>query len=180
MNHQAIDSTQPVLLGQYAGFVTRLIGWIIDQLILAAVISIAVASVSFLLRAFPINAWLGGDEFVTRITIFVGIALVLAIPVIYNIGFWLLAGQTLGKWVMGVRIVRTDGERVRLGNCVRRQIGYVFSAFLFVGYLLILVDNRRQGLHDKLAGTFVVYTWPEQGPTVRPIRDGIRRFRFER
>ena len=79
---------------------------------------------------------------------------------------------------MGIRVVCTDGTRVRFGNAIRRQIGYFISATLFLGYLWILVDNRRQGWHDKLAGTMVVYSWPDEGVT--PIRDQVRRFRERR
>ena len=79
-----------------------------------------------------------------------------------------------------VRIVRTDGERMRFGNCVRRLIGYWVSAILFLGFLWVLVDNRRQGFHDKIAGTFVVYAWPEVGPPVTPARDRLRDLRQRR
>jgi uncharacterized RDD family membrane protein YckC len=93
-------------------------------------------------------------------------------------GFWMLAGQTPGKRVMGVRIVRTDGQRLKWGNAIRREVGYGISTILFLGYLWVLVDNRRQGWHDKLAGTMVVYAWPEEGGT--PVRDRLQRFRERR
>jgi uncharacterized RDD family membrane protein YckC len=179
MNEQSSEGIQAAPLGQYAGFVTRLVAWIIDGLIISAVITVTFAAARLLIQAFPINEWLGLNQFMTQITTGVSVAVAVAIPIIYNIGFWLLAGQTFGKWVMGVRIIRTNGERVRFGTCVRRQIGYVFSAVLFIGYLWILVDNRRQGFHDKIAGTFVVYSWPEQ-QVFRPIRDAFRRSRFQR
>ncbi len=177
-NPQLDEGSQPTLLGQYAGFVTRLIAWIIDQVILAAAITITIGAGKFLLQVFPINEWLGLDQVMTNITLVVAIAVAITLPIVYNIGSWLLAGQTIGKWVMGVRIVRTNGERMRFGTCVRRQIGYLVSAILFLGYLWILVDNRRQGFHDKIAGTFVIYSWPESAP-VRPIQDRVRRFRLQ-
>jgi uncharacterized RDD family membrane protein YckC len=180
VTEQVQEGTQDTLLGQYAGFVTRLIAWSIDRAILAAAIIATIAAVRFLLQAFPINEWLGLGDMLTQIMTLSGAVVVATtIPVIYNIVFWLLAGQTIGKWVMGVRIVKTNGQRMSLGICIRRQIGYFISAVLFLGYLWILVDNRRQGFHDKLAGTFVLYAWPEEGAP-RPMRERVGRPNFQR
>jgi uncharacterized RDD family membrane protein YckC len=80
---------------------------------------------------------------------------------LYDVSFWVLSGQTPGKRVLGVRVMRTDGKRLTLGKAVLRRIGYWVSAIFFLGFLWILVDNRRQAFHDKLAGTIVTYSWPE-------------------
>ena len=77
----------------------------------------------------------------------------------YYILFWMLIGQTPGKYLMGLRIVRLDGSRVTIGVCIRRLIGYYISAILFIGYIMVLFDDRRQAFHDKFAGTFVIYAW---------------------
>ena len=61
-----------------------------------------------------------------------------------------------------------------------QALAYLISAILFLGYLWILFDNRRQGFHDKIAGTFVVYSWPEVEQPVRPVRDRARRLRLKR
>ncbi len=60
-----------------------------------------------------------------------------------------------------MRVLRKDGTRVRLGNALRRQIGYWISGIFYLGFLWILFDNKRQGFHDKIAGTIVTYSWPE-------------------
>ena len=111
---------------------------------------------------------------------FVGAGIYLGVQLVYDIGFWLLAGQTPGKRVLGVRIVRTDGKRLRFWNALRRVIGYVFSSILFLGYLWILFDNRRQGFHDKLAGTMVVYSWPEDELKGTFVRDKVEHIRHRR
>jgi uncharacterized RDD family membrane protein YckC len=170
---------QDTLLGRYAGFVTRLIAWIIDRLIVAGTVSLIIIVAQFVTNELNINQLIATEQLAQLIaTIFI-LVVAIAVPLLYDFGFWLLAGQTPGKWVMGVRIVRTDGERLRAGNCVRRIIGYWISAILFLGYLWVLVDNRRQGFHDKLAGTLVVYSWPEQ-QRVTPVRDRVHRFRRSR
>lgn len=168
------QNAQDGFLGAYAGFVTRLIAWIIDQLILIAITSTVVIVVSFVQDTFRINEWLGLQDWAETIMVIVAVVLVVSITLLYNFGLWMLTGQTVGKWIMGVRIVRTDGGRLHFGNCVRRQIGYYISAILFLGYLWVLVDNRRQGFHDKLSGSFVVYAWPEKDPA-KPVRARAKR-----
>lgn len=161
---------QVTRLGQYAGFTTRLVALIIDRLIVAGTISITAVVIDLVLKALGLDELLGTQGQASLIMPVFAALLTLSIPIAYDIGFWLLAGQTPGKRVMGLRIVRTDGQRLTLGNCVRRTIGYWISAILFLGYLWVLVDNRRQGFHDKIAGTFVVYTWPEVSSPATPAR----------
>ncbi len=173
------ESERPLILGQYAGFVTRMVAWIIDQGIVIATTSLITAVASLVSDALRINEFLGIQEWANALMAILVAVVTLTVWLVYYLGLWMLTGQTVGKWIMGVRIVRTDGGRLRIGNCVRRLVGYLLSAILFLGYLWVLVDDRRQGFHDKLAGTFVVYAWPEREP-VRPAMSRIRRRRRER
>ena len=172
--------TQVARLGQYAGFATRLIAWAADRLIVAVIVAVVTVGADLILGSLGIGELFGLEEQAALVIIALAVFLTFLIPIVYDIGFWLLAGQTPGKRLMGLRIVRTDGQRLTSGNCVRRLIGYWFSSFLFLGYLWVLVDDRRQGFHDKLAGTLVVYTWPEVGPAITPARDHLRDFRERR
>jgi uncharacterized RDD family membrane protein YckC len=67
-------------------------------------------------------------------------------------------GQTLGKKILGIRVVRTDGSPVTYGRAFARSLGYLLSLFFgtFLGFLWALWDRRRQAWHDKIAGTVVV------------------------
>jgi uncharacterized RDD family membrane protein YckC len=68
-------------------------------------------------------------------------------------------GQTLGKQLMGIRVVKINGEPLQTNDAVLRYIGYYLnSAIAMLGWLWAAVDSNRQGLHDKLAGTIVVRT----------------------
>jgi uncharacterized RDD family membrane protein YckC len=68
--------------------------------------------------------------------------------------------MTPGKAMFGVRVVTTKGKRVSVARSTLRYIGYFLSAIpLFMGFIWILVDDERQGWHDKLANTYVIYTW---------------------
>jgi uncharacterized RDD family membrane protein YckC len=69
------------------------------------------------------------------------------------------AGQTPGKMIMGLRVVREDGRPLGHRRAMLRWIGYLFSsAFLNLGFLWIIVDRKKQGWHDKMAGSLVVWS----------------------
>jgi uncharacterized RDD family membrane protein YckC len=175
---EQLASSKPSMLGKYAGFVTRMIAFIIDSLILSVIAFFALASIEWLVNAFQINQLLGLLDFSPQVRAIVGTVIYLALVVTYNMGLWLLTGQTIGKRIMGVRILRTSGERINFWNALRRQIGYVISGILFLGYIWILFDNRRQGFHDKMAGTIVVFTWPEEELKGTFVMDRLRQARF--
>jgi uncharacterized RDD family membrane protein YckC len=79
---------------------------------------------------------------------------------------WLLVtrGQTIGKLLLGMRIVRNDGSRASAGRLLgmRYGIGFVLSAIPVAGSLYALVDSllifrgSRKCLHDNIADTIVV------------------------
>ncbi len=57
-------------------------------------------------------------------------------------------------------MLRSNGEKLSFWRAVRRAVGYALAALpLFLGFFWILMDDRRQGWHDKLADTVVVYDW---------------------
>lgn len=138
-----------------AGFFTRLEAWIIDLVLIALIGLGAVALIRLIIRFFL-------APFVNREIVFDTQApwFGLGLLVFYYIFFWALLGFTPGKFLLGLRIVRPDGRKIGLGRAIVRFIGYWISAvFLFVGFLWIIFDRRRQGWHDKLADTQVIYTW---------------------
>lgn len=66
-------------------------------------------------------------------------------------------GQTPGKRIMNLRVIKVDGSAITDTDAIIRTVGYVVnSAILMIGWLMILFDSNRQGLHDKLASTYVV------------------------
>jgi uncharacterized RDD family membrane protein YckC len=70
-----------------------------------------------------------------------------------------LAGATLGKWVLGLRVVRMDGEKPGLARSALRNILRLVDglpAFHIVGIVLILRSPERARFGDRVAGTRVV------------------------
>jgi uncharacterized RDD family membrane protein YckC len=86
---------------------------------------------------------------------------VFAIPFIiglYYVGLWALVGATIGKGLLGLRVVRADGYPPTIGRSLIRFIGYGLSAIVFfLGYIWVLFDNEHRAWHDDLAGTWVIY-----------------------
>jgi uncharacterized RDD family membrane protein YckC len=156
------------------------VSFVIDRAIISLATFVTVLAIDYVLGAFRINELLGFWEMTPRVRTILSVGIFVLLTICYDIGFWLLAGQTLGKRVIGVRILRSDGTRLHFGNALRREIGYVVSGILFLGFLWILFDNRRQGFHDKLAGTIVVYSWPEEELKGTFIRDQVQRIRHQR
>jgi uncharacterized RDD family membrane protein YckC len=70
----------------------------------------------------------------------------------------LVAGQTLGKMLTGIRIVRSDGGMVPIQAMLLRQtVGYILSLATFgIGFFVSGANMSGRALHDVLAGTVVV------------------------
>lgn len=66
-------------------------------------------------------------------------------------------GQTVGKMVMNLKVVTTAGENLSYWKSFKRWLGYFASSIIFyIGYLMVAFTKDKQGLHDKIAGTYVV------------------------
>lgn len=86
-------------------------------------------------------------------TVFLGFICYLVV----NLYFW-SRGQTLGKFVLGMRVHKTSGEPAGFGTMLVREIvGKFLSGLVFsLGYIWIIFDREHQGWHDKIAGTLVL------------------------
>lgn len=66
-------------------------------------------------------------------------------------------GQTVGKMLMNIRVIKVDGTEISDADAIMRYIGYLInSPILLLGWLWATWDNNRQGWHDKIARTYVV------------------------
>mgnify|MGYP000196765683 CR=1 FL=1 len=156
---------QPTFIGHYAGFVTRLAAFTIDILVVTFSISFMWGILALILRFFSfdlelvLTAIAGTNSFFRFVVIFLtGFGFTFFVALVYNIFFWMLAGKTLGKAVMGIRIIGPRGTRMTFMRSLRRYLGYWISALpLFMGYVWVLITDERVGWHDIFAGTRVIY-----------------------
>jgi uncharacterized RDD family membrane protein YckC len=142
--------------GDYAGFFTRLVAFLID----AFVIAVAVGAVTVVSRFVGDFLRVSGSSLVVLQLVTVLVAA--GIYIGYYLLLWTLGGVTIGKRIMGLIIVGTDGGRVTFGMALRRYVGYYLSAFMLLGYFWVILDPRRQAWHDKLGSTLVLYDWPDE------------------
>ena len=123
----------------YAGFWIRLAAALIDGLIIGIPVSILQFGLIFAT----------GSNSMMYIVQLAEVALV-----IYLDG---IKGGTPGKLILGMRIVNEKGNYIGIPMAILRYIGKILSVIiLLIGYLMIAWDKRKQGLHDKIAKTFVV------------------------
>lgn len=156
---------EKTFLGYYAGFVTRLFAFIIDTVLVTTFVSLVGLSLSLILRFFNIHLldvmgdfyWRGG--LLRSVVIFVsGFGFTFLVALIYHTTFWTLAGKTLGKALMGIRVIGPKGAPLSFGRALRRYLGYWLSAIpLFLGYFWVLITDERAAWHDLFAGTRVIY-----------------------
>lgn len=75
----------------------------------------------------------------------------------YFAGMWAWKGTTIGGIVLGLKVVRLDGQPVTFAVALVRGLSAAFSIIvLFLGFLWIAWDKDKQGWHDRIAGTVVV------------------------
>jgi uncharacterized RDD family membrane protein YckC len=81
--------------------------------------------------------------------------------ILINIGYFTYfhgtIGQTPGKMAMSLKVMQVSGEEMTPGVAFLRWVGYIVSSLgLFLGYIWVAFDPRKQGWHDKIAGTVVI------------------------
>lgn len=158
------ESTK-IQTNQPAGFISRLEAFFIDLIILTLVGVGATWVFESISRFFALNL-IWGDLRSQQYAPFIFFLVIL----VYFLFFWALLGYTPGKLLLGLKIVRRDGRKLSLGRSFLRFFCYWISAFpLFLGFIWIIFDRRRQGWHDKLAGTQVIYI-PKKTPEYKNHR----------
>ncbi|MFA5757119.1 MAG: RDD family protein, partial [Smithellaceae bacterium] len=87
--------------------------------------------------------------------------LTFAVNIAYFTYFHGSTGRTPGKRPLGLQVVSVTGESISFGTAFLRSVGYLVSSLVFcLGYLWVAFDRRKQGWHDKIAGTVVIIREP--------------------
>ena len=132
----------------YAGFWIRTGAAIIDTILVLIIIA------PILTTIYGADYWMneslvkgGWDAFLNFI-----------FPAIAVVVFWVYKSATPGKMAMKLKIVdATAGGKPSTAQLIGRYLGYYVSIIpLFIGLIWVGIDRRKQGWHDKLAGTVVI------------------------
>ena len=149
-----VDETQY----EYAGFRLRVGAALIDTIL-----------VSFL--TIPLVRMIYGSDDGMGALMFRGPADLLisfVLPAVAVIAFWVARGATPGKMAISAQVVdaRTGGKP-GTGQAIGRYLGYYVSTIpLGLGLIWVAFDPKKQGWHDKLAGTVVI----RRKGGVQPVR----------
>lgn len=136
------------------GFFVRLAAYLIDMLLVGTMLLIVKIPMFFVRLSHP-------DNFLTGALLFrfslLDILLYLAASA-YFVILTYQTGATVGKRLMNLRVVSVNGEPLTLLNVLYREtIGRYLSSLLFVGYILVGLNNEKRGLHDMICDTKVIY-----------------------
>jgi len=136
----------------YEGLVTRGIAFAVDAALINLAALVVSVSVGLALSVLdPSNS-------LEKVFLAVGAVTYVVWTIGYFVTFWSTTGQTPGNRLLQIRVCRADdGEALRPRKSVLRLGAMMLCLIpLGAGFLTILVDNRRRGVHDMLAGSVVV------------------------
>ncbi len=154
-----------------AGFWPRLVAFFIDNIVilLLAMIVMLPAFGIMLLSGMPISDDASSQAWFDSLSIAAVIAFVTAmIAVMISMfaiifGYYILFeghfGYTIGKYVMGLRVLRTDGTKIGYKEALLRNISKYFNNLIVIDTLIMLVffNKEKQRGFDKIANTMVVH-----------------------
>lgn len=150
-----LDGTHAVLTPEYvefdfvlAGLYSRFVAWLLDGVLVLVASSIILTAISMVMFAFP--GFASALGFVVYFLVDWGYAITLET-------WW--SGQTVGKKVMGLRVIQESGVRIGFYQAALRNLARPFDRFpvlYLVGGTVALFSKSHQRLGDLIAGTIVV------------------------
>jgi uncharacterized RDD family membrane protein YckC len=153
---------------RYAGFWIRFLAFVVDSILVTLIIGPIAAA---LFETPDSTAMLIAMQTVDNLPDALMLALELVrpagvgdamlnivLPAVGVVLFWIYRSATPGKMVTRTTIVdASTGAPPSKRQCVVRYVGYFVSIFgLGLGFFWVAFDRRKQGWHDKLAGTVVI------------------------
>lgn len=135
-----------------AGFWIRVVAYMFDFALLGAVqfgLSLLIGVVIGMLGVAT-----EGDPAVSIVIWLFGASL----SICYAVFFTGYCGQTPGKMALRIKVIHIDGRPVSYGRAFLREVPgkFISSILLGIGYLMVAFDSQKQGLHDKIADTYVI------------------------
>lgn len=140
--------------GHYAGAASRAAAAVLDIGIVLGSFTVGLAGVDLLTRVV-FGVELTGDRAGP-----ISVAALAGWAFTYVYASLAVAGRTIGKGIVGLRVVTADGSTLPARRALVRTISFPLSALpLGLGFAGIVVHGEHRALHDLIAGTAVVYDW---------------------
>jgi len=147
-----VATASPYETQNFAGFWIRVVATVLDSFLLCLVQFILTLIISLVIGFMGIAA--GEDPAISLIIWLFGTTISLG----YAVFFTGYCGQTPGKMALRIKVICTDGSQLTYGRAAKREVlgKFVSSILLGIGYLMVAFDQQKQGLHDKIADTYVI------------------------
>ena len=134
---------------RYMGFWARVAASIIDNILMLFII-------------LPLLYLVYGQDYFSNVGAsggFIDNFISYVLPAIAILMFWTYKQATPGKMIFNAKIIDAKtGGKPKPSQWLFRYLGYIPSTLIFgLGFLWVIWDKRKQGWHDKMAGTVVVY-----------------------
>jgi uncharacterized RDD family membrane protein YckC len=145
---------------EYAGFWIRVAAAIIDTLVFILVFAIPLTFI------YGTGYWTS-EEPVSGIW---DVLIRYIAPIFITVWFWTKYLGTPGKMALRLRVLDANtGQAISTPQAIGRYFSYYISALpLFLGFIWVGIDKKKQGFHDKLAGTVVVRDLPKEKVSFDP------------
>jgi uncharacterized RDD family membrane protein YckC len=157
-------------VGVYAGLGRRIVAFIVDLILILLLDAVAVAVLGlfrglqnlyfFFVQHAPVDSLTTEG---TSAALFGSIIasygiVIIVIPWLYYAGFESSRSQaTPGKLLMRIVVTDLDGNKPSFARVTLRHFAkFISTLVIFLGFLMIGLTNKRQGLHDKIAGCLVL------------------------
>ena len=145
MTAPEVRSNQSTRRVRPAGFISRLLAFLIDLVILSLTTTLIVLGVQEILAFFGLselaNRWLGNltGDILPLVFRIVAITFTYLLSIMYMTFFWLLIGYTPGKYLLGLKVIRTNGRKLTFGSVFYKGIillyfGVMFFPGIFLDY----------------------------------------------
>ena len=136
----------------YAGFFVRLVAYLIDSVLAVLAVSVVKLPLTFMSLA-GVDALKANFLFqhsILDVVSYIGVVAYFTLLTYYT-------HSTPGKMLMRLEVVTTKEEWTFLNILYRESIGRFLSSLLCIGYIAVAVQDKKQGFHDMLCDTYVVY-----------------------
>jgi uncharacterized RDD family membrane protein YckC len=151
---------------EYAGFWERVLAFVIDNVIIGVAIVVIVIPLLFLTGLGPVLSRMAQDEDLGDAGFFLIIGMFLVAATASVLVTWLYHAfmessewqATMGKRAMGLVVTDIAGQRVSFGRSTGRHFGKIITNLVpaFLGYIMAAFTEKRQALHDMMAGCLVL------------------------
>jgi uncharacterized RDD family membrane protein YckC len=139
------------------GFLLRMLAYMIDCIILYAITLTLLLAGFIFLRSGTIDIGQTDTAVLLRLLVAPYMIASTIIEAFYFTYCFAVTGQTIGKWICGLRVVNARGELLGFKKAFFRWLGYLVSRFfLYAGFIWVAFSSEKRGWHDTIAGSYVI------------------------